>query len=264
MILIIFIILVLISTSIYTIILPNPNTYFEPISSSLKNITTFNDNKIVNFINGSEGTLSIFIYLDPTQRTPTFGTNNNIVNFNIFSLGSPQNSILSFNQYPGSSSGVNTAEISITTAKEAMTTSTARNVEKISLQAIPLQEWVCVTIARVGRRYTVFYNNKIISSFRTTYYPVIETSAAWNIGDIKSSGYYAYAMASTNAFILSDVEEQISSVADSRNKPILPNPTVTSAFNIFSLFGGCPDGIFCYTASYAPSSGINLWSSPFA
>ncbi len=60
---------------------------------------------------------------------------------------------------------------------------------------------------------------------------------------------------------LDDIKTQMSGVSDSRNKPILPNPTVTS---MFSMFGGCPNGIFCYTASYAPSSGINQWSSPFA
>lgn len=253
-------------------IAPNSYKYFNPISSSLKSLTSFNDKNIVNFINGSEGTLSLFIYLDPTQRSATYQTvtqssdsvNTSVsddygVNFNIYSLGSGASSILTFKQFPGSSSGVDQAQIRIITAKPS--TSTDKNVETFLFPAIPLQKWVCVTLARSGRRYTVSYNDKIITSFRTKYYPVIATSSAWIIGDTKSSGYYAYAMASTNAFVLDDIKTQMRSVSDSRNKPILPNPSVTT---IFKMFGGCPNGIFCYTASHAPSSGVNQWSSPFA
>jgi hypothetical protein len=272
MLLIIFLTMTLITMGIYTTIAPSSNKYLNPISSSLNSLTSFNDKKIANFISGSEGTLSVFIYLDPTQRSSTYQTvrqssdsvNASVsddygVNFNIYSLGSSSAAILTFKQFPGSSSGVDQAQIRITTVKPG--TSTTPNVETFLFEAIPLQKWVCVTLARSGRRYTVSYNDKIITSFRTKYYPVIATSSAWIIGDTKSSGYYAYAMASTNAFVLDDIKSQMQSVSDSRNKPILPNLSVVS---IFKIFEGCPNGIFCYTASHAPSSGINKWSSPFA
>ena len=269
LILIVFLTMTLISMAIYTKIVPSSHTYYSPTTAKLSSPTTFNDGKIANFISGSEGTLSVFIYLDPTQRSSTFKTatqpsdsvaDNYGVNFNIYSLGSSSSAILSFKQYPGSSSGIDKAEIRIVTVNPK-NASTTPNVESFSFKAIPIQKWVCVTLARVGRRYTVFYNDEIVSSFRTTNYPNIDTAAGWIIGDRKSSGYYAYAMGSTNSFTLDDVKTQMSGVSDSRNKPILPNPTVTS---MFSMFGGCPNGIFCYTASYAPSSGINQWSSPFA
>jgi hypothetical protein len=258
----------LVSMAIYTKMVPSPNTYYSPTTAKLSSPTTFNDRKIANFISGTEGSLSIFIYLDPTQRSSTYQTTQSSesvadkygVNFNIYSLGLSSSSILTFKQYPGSSSGVDKAEIRIITVDPKNTTSNP-NVESFSFKAIPIQKWVCVTLARVGRRYTVFYNNEIISSFRTKYYPIISTSVGWVVGDRKSSGYYAYAMASTNSFTLEDIKTQMNGVSDSRNKPILPNPTVTS---IFSMFGGCPNGIFCYSAAYAPSSGINQWSSPFA
>lgn len=273
MILIVFLTMSLISMGIYTSIMPSSYKYYSPISASLTDLTTINDKKIVNFIGGSQGTLSLFIYLDPTQRSSTYQnvsrvndsvnasvSNDYGVNFNIFSLGSSSSAILTFKQFPGSSSGIDQAEIRIITVKPN-NTSTSPNVETFPFTAIPLQKWVCVTLARSGRRYTVSYNDKIVTSFRTKYYPIVDTSVGWIIGDTKSSGYYAYAMASTNAFVLEDVKKQMQSVSDSRNKPILPKPTVTS---IFSMFGGCPNGIFCYTATYAPSSGINQWSSPFA
>ena len=273
MILIVFLTMTLVSMAIYNQLAPSPNTYYSPLTAKLSSPTTFNDRKIANFISGSEGTLSVFIYLDPTQRSSTYQTVSQIsdsvndsvsddyaVNFNVYSLGSSSSAILSFKQFPGSSSGVDKAEIRIITVNPK-NTSTSPNVETFPFKAIPLQKWVCVTLARVGRRYTVFYNNEIVSSFRTEYYPIIDTAVGWIVGDTKSSGYYAYAMGSTNSFTLDDIKSQMSGVSDSRNKPILPNPTVTS---IFSMFGGCPNGIFCYTAAYGPSTGINQWSSPFA
>jgi len=273
MILIVVLTMTLISISIYNQIVPSPNKYYSPLTAMLSSPTTFNDRNIANFISGSEGSLSVFIYLDPTQRSSTYQTVSQIsdsvndsvsndygVNFNVYSLGSASSAILSFKQFPGSSSGVDKAQIRIITVNPN-NRSTSPNVETFPFKAIPVQQWVCVTLARVGRRFTVFYNNEIVSSFRTKYYPVIDTAVGWVIGDTKSSGYYAYAMASKNSFTLEDVKNQMSGVSDSRNKPILPNPTVTK---IFSIFGGCPNGIFCYTAAYAPSSGINQWSSPFA
>ena len=274
MILLVLLVLIIITLNIYYYIAPPSVTYFSPVTGKLADMIAFNDNRTKKFITNGDGSLSIFIYLDPTQRTPTYRSVSQQVNnetidaqnanhglsFNIFSLGSGNDSILTFKQYPGSSSGVDTAEIRIKTVNPSASSGT-ETIESFQLKAIPLQQWICVTLSKSGRRYNVFYNTEMVSSFRTSYYPNISTNAAWRIGDSKSSGYYAYASAVDFAMTKSDIDEQNKVVADSRYQPKLPKPSILS---IFSIVGGCPNGIFCYTASSASTYGFNEWSSPYA
>ena len=273
----------LISMSIYNAIAPSPFIYFTPTTGMLNAVTTItgNTSALQNFIGGGEGTLSIFIYLDPTQRTPTIqkisqkinsidsssdlfedattSQINNAINFNVFTLGAGDGTILTFKQYPGSSSGIDKAELRIVTTNSYSANYTKKSVETFPIQGIPLQKWVCLTISRIGRRYTVYYNNQTISSFRTKFYP-INSVVTWNVGDPKSSGYYAYPLVSLTSYTESDINTRISLVADTRNKPILPKPSIT---NLLGAFGGCPNGIFC-VKTVSSQNPINEWSSPFA
>ena len=274
MIVLVLLVLVIATLNIYYYIAPPPVTYFTPITGKTSKVITFEDNRTKKFITNGDGSLSVFIYLDPTQRTPTYRsvsqeTNNETegnqianhgISFNIYSLGSGKDSSLTFKQYPGSSSGVDTAEIRIKTVNPTASSGT-ETIESFQLKAIPLQKWICVTLSRSGRRYNIYYNDELVSSFRTTYYPVILTNTAWNIGDSKSSGYYAYASAIDFAMTKDDIIKQNNIIADSRNQPKLPKPSILS---VFSIVGGCPNGIFCYTASSASTYGFNEWSSPYA
>lgn len=274
MIVLVLLVLVIITLNIYYYIAPPAVTYYTPLTGKLSDLTTFNDNRNKKFITDGEGSLSIFIYLDPTQRTPTYRTvskqtnnesndnqtSNYDLSFNIYSLGSGNSSVLTFKQYPGSSSGVDTAEIRIKTINPSVS-SGSETIESFQLKAIPLQKWICVTLSRSGRRYNIYYNTELVSSFRTNYYPIISTNAAWHIGDSKSSGYYAYASAINFAMTKNDIDKQNILVADSRNEPKLPKPSILS---IFSVVGGCPNGIFCYTANGASTNGFTEWSSPYS
>jgi len=274
MIVLVLLVLVIITLNIYYYIAPPSVTYFSPVTGKLSDLYIFNDNRTKKFITNGEGSLSIFIYLDPTQRTPTYRsvsqqtnsettttqTSNYGQSFNIYSMGTGNSSILTFKQYPGSSSGVDTAEIRIKTTN-SNDIAGSETIESFQLKAIPLQKWICVTLSRSGRRYSIYYNNELVSSFRTTYYPVVSTNVAWHIGDSKSSGYYAYATAVDFAMLKNDIELQNKIVSDSRNQPKLPKPSILS---VFSIVGGCPNGIFCYTSSGASTNGFNEWSSPYA
>jgi len=281
--LILVLICTLITMSIYNAVAPSPYIYFLPTTGTLNAVTTITGNTaaLQNFIGGGEGTLSIFIYLDPTQRTPTIqkisqkssstssssdlfessttAQINNAINFNIFSLGAGDGTILTFKQYPGSSSGIDKAELRIVTTNSYSASYAKKSVETFPIKAIPLQKWVCLTISRIGRRYTIYYNTETISSFRTKYYP-INSVVTWNVGDPKSSGYYAYPLVSLSSYTESDINTRISLVADTRNKPILPKPSIT---NLLGAFGGCPNGIFCLNSAVSQNP-INEWTSPFA
>ena len=262
--LIFFLILTLIAFGMYYAMVPSEYIYLNPITGQLNSQTSFNDSTITNFVKGSEGTLSVFLYLNPTQRTATYQNIQNSItttpldtanNFTIFSIGT----YLIFKQYPSGASGNDAAQLQIITIPSGGN----KDTESFTFPPIPKQEWICVTLTRVGRRFTVYYNNKMVSSFRTVHYPIIDSVNTWNIGvspGNNSSGLYAYPYGAQYALTETEIQKQIRSVADSRNKPILPKPMI---MNVFSAFGGCPNGIFCYSDPTS-SNPINTWTSPFA
>ena len=273
LVLIIILLLTLISFSIYSSIAPNSYTYMNPIHGKLNVETTLRDPTVRNFIKGSEGSLSVFLYLHPTQRTPTFqtvakevrdeslaeiadqlGINNTIFRINNYFM---------LKQFPAGRDGTtDKAELRIIT-KNTSTTANKQRIEVFPFAPIPKQQWTYVTITRVGRRFSVYYNTNLVTSFRTASYPIMTDTDAWNIGDPsnKTSGFFAYPLGANIAYTDKDIQVNSRKVSDTRNKPILPKPSI---FNIFSMFGGCPNGIFCFSATDAPSNGLNAWSTPFA
>ena len=257
----------LIAFGIYNKIAPSPYTYLSPLTGDLGISTNkYTDHIIENFVKGGEGAISVFLYLNPTQRTssasihPTNGIIDNANldtenSFTVFNIGN----FLMFKQYPSGALGKDSAQLQIVTVKNTQT----KELETFTFPPIPKQQWTCVTISRVGRRFTVYYNNSMVSSFRTKYYHIIDKIYQWQIGassEHNSGGVYAYPYAGLYALNEKEIEKQMSYVADTRNKPILPKPGLT---NIFSMFGGCPDGVFCYTKPET-SNPINAWTSPFA
>jgi len=264
----IFVLLIsLIAFGIYNKIAPSPYTYLSPLTGDLgSEKNTYNDKTIANFVKGGEGTISVFLYLNPTQRTSSVSVHpkNDITdnspldkenNFTVFSLGN----FLMFKQYPSGASDKESAQLQIITVPTTRKT----ELETFTFTPIPKQQWTCVTISRVGRRFTVYYNNTMVSSFRTKYYHVIDKTYEWQIGvssKNNSGGAYAYPYAGLYALNEQEIQKQMNYVSDTRHKPILPKPGIT---NFFSMFGGCPDGVFCYTKPET-SNPINAWTSPFA
>lgn len=257
----------LIAFGMYNKIAPSPYKYLSPITGDLSVSTNeYRDPAITNFFKGSEGTISVFLYLNPTQRTSSVSlharnsiTSNQQIdienNFTIFNVGK----FLIFKQYPSGAGGKDSAQLQIVTTP----TSGKTELETFTFPPIPKQVWTCVTVSRVGRRFTVYYNNKMVSSFRTKYYHISDNSYKWQIGTTStnnSGGVYAYPYAGFNALNEQEIQQRISSVADTRNKPILPKPGIK---NFFNSFGGCPDGLFCFTKPET-SNPINAWTSPFA
>jgi hypothetical protein len=189
-----------------------------------------------------------------TDRQDQLGINNTIFRINNY---------LVFKQFPAGRDGTtDKAELRIIT-KNTSTTANKERVEIFPFAPIPKQQWTYVTVTRVGRRFSVYYNTKLVVSFRTQSYPIMTDTDAWSMGDSsnKTSGYFAYPLGSEIAYTDKDIQVNSRKVSDTRNKPILPKPAIT---DIFSIFGGCPNGIFCFSAIDAPSNSLNAWSTPFA
>ena len=132
----------LIAFGMYNKIAPSPYKYLSPITGDLSLSTNnYSDPSIANFVKGSEGTISVFLYLNPTQRTSTVSirprnsitTNGKIDienNFTVFSLGN----FLTFKQYPSGAAGKDSAQLQIVTVP----TSGKTELETFTFQLISL------------------------------------------------------------------------------------------------------------------------------
>jgi hypothetical protein len=257
-----------ISLGIYYTFGPTPYKVLSPKTGSLlikdKNaIQQVGTNEEVTnaFTKSGEGTIAVFLYINPLQRTPVLENPDN-VNVNtavtLFKLVNIYNEVsLAFVAHP-SGKGVNsmTSELQIRTE--------GGTIETLKFKPILLQKWVYVTISRRGRRYNIFFNSEQVASFRTKDYPKVET-VKWIIGDetVASNGTFAYPMITEQESTIKDVKERLAAFADSRDKPILPKASIVNPFAGFNL-GGCPSGIFCFGSGSQPNSPLDSWTTPFA
>ncbi len=263
-------ILALIVLSVYYAIKPFPYTVLEPSYGSLNRESKdtnaaqlgTTDQVTNSFTKTGEGTIAIFLYLNPLQRTATLQDGAGAV------LGSDPSSVCLFQLmdiYGAPSlalithpAGNGVSELT----SELRVKMQDGSVETLKFKPIPIQKWIYVTVSRRGRRYNVFYNDEQVASFRTSAYPSTDT-VKWVFGDptVSSGGNFAFPLLSDRESTIQDVKQRMAKFADTRNKPILPKASITTAF---AAFKGCPDGLFCFGANTAPSDALSAWTTPFA
>lgn len=260
----------LIAISIYYVIKPSPFNVVKPEYGSLDrtkkdtNAAQLGTSEQVTnaFTKSGEGSLAIFLYLQPIQRTATLKSSassilgadaSSVVLFQLMDIyGNPSLALIAHPLTQGMTEL--TSELRIKTQ--------VGGVETIKFKPIPIQSWVYVTISRRGRRYNVFYNDEQVASFRTVQYPSMDT-VKWVFGDpnVSSGGHFAFPLLSNEESTIQDIKARMAKFADTRNKPILPKASITT---MFTALRGCPDGIFCFGANTAPSDALSAWTTPFA
>jgi len=221
----------------------------SPTSGSLAKPTNIGTSQLVrtNFLTPSGGTILVYLYYTVNNKTSSMGQEATI---SLLSLGS----VLQLQLVPGGASSAPTTQLSIQTQKPG---SMKPNIEIISLEHFPQQNWVHVAIVREGRRFTVFYNGKIAGSDRTTYYPVINSSQ-FILGDKKLIGEFAYPKLAATPFRQTEIIAEMHSSSDTRHEPYKPFD-----FSFFTL--GCPNGLFCYSTPSTPATNpLKTWHSPYA
>ncbi len=133
-------------------------------------------------------------------------------------------------------------------------------IEEIPLESFPQQKWVHLAIVREGRRYTVYYNGKVVGSSRTQYYPTINSSQLSFGSNSMLRGESIGPKVIPTAVREDELRAELGETSDTRHEPYRP-------IDWSAMFPtlGCPGGIFCASVSTAEAvNPLKQWSSPYA
>jgi hypothetical protein len=201
------------------------------------------------FLTSPSGTLSTYIFLAGYSKTSSKGSSTSAIP--LLKIGST----FQFQILPGGASMEPTTQIAVQTQGP-----NGIQTETLSVAPFPQQKWVHLAIIREGRRYTVYYNGTIVSSQRTTYFPVVNSNAI-QIGDAQLIGQFVYPKIAPIAMTQIEIKNDIQSSSDTRYEPYMPMGTFS---NLFSIQLGCPNGLFCFSTNTPPTSPLKVWSTQFA
>lgn len=245
--------LIIICYAIIVSLRPSPIQSLTPTYGPLSVNTQIATASQVNslFQSPSSATFSVYIYLNPAQRTSSISPAESSDLQSLFSFGSA----LKFELLPPGESTTPVARLKV------LTSSTANHYEYIQFPYPSTQEWVLISIVRDSRRFTVYYNTTPIVTQLTNEYPVITTSLL-TIGNPKLNGQYAFPMLYPSAQTIDDIQLYLNTTADTRGKPILP---ISWSMILPSLSLSCPGGVFCPSINVSPvNNPLKIWSSPYA
>ena len=166
-------------------------------------------------------------------------------------------------------------------------------IETLALPPIPFQRWTMITVSREGRRFDVYYNDKIVLSRQTLNMPISNKINSNLRGVVSGStslmGVLTNATIAPKRYSVQDVESDYARLADTRGQPfivpdpnagpqtlagqLVPNvsgigifPTInTSSFPSFSWGKGlCLSGDCLSAPTVRPSNPLYDWGSSYA
>ncbi len=204
------------------------------------------------FLVPAGGTFSVYLFAAVNNKTPSFG--NVQTPINLFQMGET----LKFQLVPGGVESSPKTQLIVRTQGPTPESS----VETLEVAPFPQQTWVHVVLVREGRRYTVYYNGKVVSSMRTMYVPSVNT-AYLTLGDSRLQGKYGLAKLTPTPYQLQDVQTELQETSDTRHEPYLAG--FWPAFDPSALQLGCPNGVFCFSTAGNPVvTPLTKWTSPYA
>jgi hypothetical protein len=203
------------------------------------------------FLAPPSATLMAYIYAMQNNKTATVGNTQKPIN--ILSVGNA----VQLQLLPG---GVSAPPKTVLVVKTQNPNPTEPNTETFQILDFPQQKWVHTAIVREGRRYTVYYNGKVVSSVRTNFYPVVDSST-FILGDPSLIGEFVYPKIAPVPYRQEEIAAEIQKSASTRFEPIMPMDW--SQLTKLSL--GCPNGLFCFSTQGPPKeSPLKMWKTPYA
>jgi hypothetical protein len=183
---------------------------------------------------------------------------------------------------------VKTEGPAVTTAAAAKTlqiaaAATQKYIETMTLPAIPLQKWTMVTVAREGRRFDIYYNDRLVLSQKTMYMPVNASSSSSFSGLVSGSsgmgGQIALLNVFSNRYSIGDVAALYTTTSDTRGRPYVttvqqdlygllpaasPASFSTSLSSYIPSFNLCPPGGCFNSPVVRPASPLYDWTTSYA
>ncbi len=242
------------------------------------------------FYQGPSGSFSAFFYLNPMARTgayTTCGTNPNQASCtdgsfapcpcdaqtkscsqcahdgytNIISIAKMANIEVMLAPDSGRQ-GSAQAQCTVMTQGPPTTaagTSPIIYIETIALPPIPFQKWTMITIARDGRRFDIYFNDRIVASQKTMYMPVSDATYTGFTGIMSGSKSISGSLVLANVYNYrmssSDVAAKYGELADTRGTPYVG--TTASTMSLSDAAGMLPSYASSLTESIRLPS-INL------
>lgn len=281
--------------------------------------TVITDTKVKPYYEGPEGTFSAYVFLGTANRTGTHapcGTNPNQPCANgVFApcacdattgdcspcTHAGYNSVFNIAGLVGlevltapdaSRQGTAMAQLTVKTEGPAVNTSTSKAIavastqkyiETMTLPTIPLQKWTMVTVAREGRRFDIYYNDRLVLSQKTMYMPVNASSSSNFSGLVSGSsgmgGQIALLNVFSNRYSIGDVAALYTTTSDTRGRPyvttlkedlygLVPSASPTSFSSTLSSyipsFNLCPPGGCFNSPVVRPASPLYDWTTSYA
>ena len=215
-------------------------------------VGTFDDVRN-NFLVPAGATLSVYVFCAVNNKTQSIGSTSGS-SIPILQMGNT----LQFQILPGGVSVPSKTQLTIRTQGSTAET------ETIELPEFPQQKWVHLVIVREGRRYTVYYNGRVVGSQRTQYFPVINSSQL-TIGDSRLRGEFSFPKIAPVPMRLEEIQGDLAATSNTRHEPYLTASYTPPSLFSFSLNFGCPNGIFCFSTSSTPTSDpLKAWRTPYA
>ncbi len=153
-------------------------------------------------------------------------------------------------------------QLVVRTLRKKVTSNDTEVIEEtLVLPMIPLQKWTMITIARDGRRYDVYYNDKIVTSKRTEH--VLDINSAVGpiqSGDSRLTGTITDVSVYPDRLSASAVSANYARLADTNGKPYSSQTDI----GISELFGFCKDGACLKGISVRPASPLMDWDTNYA
>lgn len=222
----------------------------EPSEGSLDQPTRIGTPSDVrySFITPPSATFMVYVFCPIPTKTPSVG--QSVEPMTLVKMGN----ILQLQLLPGSAAQPPKTQLVIQTQSEGS------RFETIPVADFPFQKWILLTIIKEGRRFTVYYNDKIVANSRTQYYPVINSSPLV-LGHSSLKGKFIGPKLVPTAMHKDEIISELTTTSDTRHEPYQS----ISFFDIFKVKLGCPGGVFCPSTKVVPqTSALKEWKSPYA
>lgn len=148
--------------------------------------------------------------------------------------------------------------------KEGFSDAFETYVEFLTLPPIPLQKWVMVTIVKEGRRFDIYYDNKLVLSQKTDNNLSTSTSQEGiKCGNAGFSGYGGVFSIKASASTGTDIAGAYKQLTDTRGAPYITLPDSKNATPI-KFPSLCPSGGCIQAPSIRPAQPWLEWDTAYA